>query len=121
MANHGELVVLWSAPMDVAIASTHWAKARAQISAGDIQQRFTESRSSRLISNQRREDVAFLQEQSTRHADRLLSLADINAAGDQPAPIETNEFFLQRAREQHPTKRFEEAFVRRRGLWLFGF
>ena len=29
MANHGELVVLWSAPMDVAVASAHWTLARA--------------------------------------------------------------------------------------------
>src|SRR5205814_5213511 len=109
----------WPAPMDVAVASAHWTLARPKISSCNIQQRFAERGSSCLVANQRGEDVAFLQKQTTRCADRLLAFADIDAAGDQAAPIETNEFFLQRTRQQHPTKRFKEALMRRRGL--FGF
>jgi len=119
MANHGELVVLWPAPMDVAVASAHWTLARTEISACNIQQRFAESGSSCLVSNQRREDVAFLQKQTTRYTDCFLAFANIDAASDQAAPIETNEFFLQCTRQQHPTKRFEETLMRWRGL--FGF
>src|SRR4030095_17104074 len=121
MTNHCELVVLWPAPMDVAIASAHWALPRAQISACDVQQRFAECRSSCLVANQWRKDIALFHKQTARHADRFLTFANVNATGDQAAPIETNEFFLQRACQQHPTERFEEAFVRRRGLRLFGF
>src|SRR5436190_8574521 len=119
MANHSELVVLWSASMDVAVTSTHWTLARAEISPRDIQQRFAERGSSSLVANQRRENVAFLQEQSTRCAHRLLALADIDTASDQAASVQTNEFFLQRPRQQHPTKRFQEALMWWRGL--FGF
>jgi hypothetical protein len=82
--------------MDVAIASAHRAKARAEISSRDIQQRFAECRSSCLVANQRREDIAFFQEQTACDTDRLLAFANVNAASDQTAPIETNEFFLQR-------------------------
>src|SRR6266566_4448226 len=121
MADHGKLVLLWSPPMDVAVATAHWAKARTQISARDIQQRFAECGSSCLVANQRREDIALFQKQTARHAHRFLAFPNVDAAGDQAAPIETNEFFLQRSRQEHPAKRFEEALVWQRCLWLFGF
>src|SRR6266566_3139279 len=106
MADHGKLVLLWSPPMDVAVATAHWAKARTQISARDIQQRFAECGSSCLVANQRREDIALFQKQTARHAHRFLAFPNVDAAGDQAAPIETNEFFLQRSRQEHPAKRF---------------
>jgi hypothetical protein len=62
-----------------------------------------------------------LQKQTTRYTDRFLAFANIDAASNQAAPIETNEFFLQRSRQEHPAKRFEEALVRQRCLWFFGF
>src|SRR5881397_3465274 len=37
MANHGKLVVPWSASMDVAVTSAHWTLARPEISSCDIQ------------------------------------------------------------------------------------
>src|SRR6266705_3112293 len=60
VTNHGELIVPWSAAMNVAVASAHWALSRAQISARDIDKRFAERRSPCLIANQWREDVALL-------------------------------------------------------------
>src|SRR5882724_2534840 len=121
MADHGELVLLWPTSVDVAVATAHWAKARAQIGAGDVQQRFAECGSACLVANQRCEDIALFQKHAACHAHCFLALADIDATSDEAAPIETNEFFLQRTCQQHPTKRFEEARVRRRWLWLFGF
>src|SRR5882724_4978770 len=121
MADHGELVLLWPTSVDVAVATAHWAKARAQIGAGDVQQRFAECGSSCLVANQRCEDIALFQKQAACCAHGFLALADINAASDEAAPIETNEFFLQRARQQHPPKRFEKALVRRRWLCFLGF
>ena len=82
-------------PMDVAVAAAHRAKARAKISARNVEQRFAESGSPRLVANQWCEDVAFLQKQAACGADGFLALADIDAACDEAAPIETNEFFLQ--------------------------
>ena len=114
VTNHGELIVPRSAAMNVTVASAHWAPSRAQISARDIDKRFAERRSSRLIANQWREDVALLQKQSAGHANRFLATADVDATRDQTAAIETYELFFERPREQHPTKRFEKAFMRRR-------
>jgi hypothetical protein len=107
--------------MNVAITPTHWAPSRAKISAGDVQQRLTESGSPSLVPNQRRKDIAFLQKQTARDANRLLAFADIDAPSDQATSIKTNEFFLERTRQQHPAERFEESFVRQRTLCLFGF
>src|SRR4029453_9775572 len=121
MADHGKLILLWPTPMDVAVATAHGAKPRAQISARDVQQRFAECGSSCLVADQRRKDIALFQKKAARHAHRFLPFPDVDAAGDQAAAIETNEFFLQRSRQEHPAKRFEEALVRRRRLWLFGF
>src|SRR5438477_11794012 len=120
VTNHGELIVPWSAAMNVAVASAHWALSRAQISTRDIDKRFAERRPSRLIANQRREDVALLQEQSAGHANRFLPTADVDATRDQTAAIETYELFFERTREQHPTKRFEKALMRR-GFRCCGF
>src|SRR6266487_2903317 len=72
---------------------------------------FAERRSSRLIANQWREDVALLQKQSAGHANRFLPTADVDATRDQTAAIETYELFFERAREQHPTKCFEKALM----------
>ena len=87
----------------------------------DVQQRFAECGSSRLVANQRREDIVLFQKQTARHAHRFLTFPNIDAAGDQAAPIETNEFFFQRSRQEHPAKRFEEALVRQRRFRFFGF
>src|SRR5256886_918842 len=120
VTNHGELIVAWSAAMNVAVASAHWPLSRAEISARDIDKRFAERRSSRLIANQRREDVALFQKQSAGHADRFLTPAHVDATRDQTAAIKTYELFFERAREQHPTKCFEEALMWRR-LRCYGF
>src|SRR6266508_6144409 len=111
MADHGKLVLLWSPSMDVAVATAHWAKARTQIRARDVQQRFAECGSSCLVANQRREDITLFQKQAARHAHRFLPFPNVDATGDQAAAIETNEFFLQRSCKDNPAKRFEEALV----------
>src|SRR5262249_9380475 len=90
VTNHGQLIILWPAPMDVAVAPTHWALARAEISARNIQKRFAECRSSSLVANQWREDIVFCQKQTARHANRLLTFAAVHAASDQAASIEAD-------------------------------
>src|SRR6266853_237761 len=116
MTDHGELILLWAAPMNIAIASAHWALARAKICARDVDQWFAECGSSCLVTNQWREDVAFLQKQTASHADRFLAFPDVNSTSDQTAAIETDELFFKRARQQHPTKRFKETVMWRRRL-----
>src|SRR5205809_3072811 len=60
MADHCEFVVARMTSMNVAITATHRPQARAQVRARNINQRFAECRSPRLVANQWREDVAFL-------------------------------------------------------------
>src|SRR5439155_4604240 len=81
--------------------------------ARDVDQRFAKRRAPRLIANQRREDVSFLQKQTAGDTDRFLSPAHIDAASDQAAAVKADELFFEGAGEQHPTKRFEEALMRR--------
>src|SRR6266516_4253454 len=104
VTDHSELIVARPAPVNIAVSSTHGALPRAEISARDVEQWFAECGSPCLVANQWREDVAFLQKQTASHADRFLALADVNAARDQTAAVETNELFFESAREQHPTK-----------------
>src|SRR6266852_2057071 len=120
MTDHGELIIARSATMNIAIASAHWALARAEISACDIQERFAKRRAPRLIANQWREDVSFLQKQAAGDTDRFLPPADIDAARDQAAAVKADELFFEGAGEQHPTKRFEETLMRR-GFGCCGF
>jgi hypothetical protein len=102
--------------MNVAVASAHWALPRTEIGARHIDKRLAKCRPPRLIANQRREDVTILQKQSAGDADRFLAAADVDAARDQAAAIETDEFLFERSRQQHPAKRFEESLMRRRFL-----
>src|SRR5260370_15278980 len=102
--------------MNVAVASAHRSLARPEISARNIDNRFTKRGTSGLIANQRRKNVAFLQKHSASDADRFLAFADIDAAGDLAAPIKTDQFLLERARQQHPAKRLQESLMRRRLL-----
>ena len=60
--------------MNIAIAPAHRALSRTKISARHIDQRFTESGAPGLIANERCEDIALLQKQPARHADRFLAL-----------------------------------------------
>src|SRR5206468_9698118 len=121
VADHRKFVVARVTSMNVAVASTHRPEARAQIRARHINERLAERRASRLVANQWREDVAFLQKQTACHAYSFLAFADINSARDEATSIETNELFLERTRQQHPAKCLEEAIVRRRGLFCFCF
>src|SRR5215470_6551417 len=105
MTDHCEFVLARMTSMNVAVAAAHRPQARAKIRARDVNQRFAEGGASRLVANQWREYVAFLQKQTTRHADCLLAFADVDPACDQAAAVETNELFLKRAREKHPPKR----------------
>src|SRR5262249_45129867 len=116
MTDHRQLVVAGMTSMNVAVASAHRTQTRAKIRARDVKQRFAECRSTCLIANQRREDVAVLQKQTARHADCLLAFTDIDSAGDQAAAIEANQLFLKRAREKHPAKRLKKPIVRQSSL-----
>src|SRR5260370_42532798 len=100
--------------MNVAVASAHRSLARPEISARNIDNRFTKRRTAGLIANQRRKDVAFLQKHSASDADRFLAFADVNPAGDLAAAIKTDQLFLERARKQHPAKRFPKPLVNSR-------
>src|SRR5437899_10171850 len=106
VTNHGQLIVARPAPVNIAVSSTHRALSRAEISARDVEQWFAECGSPCLVANQWREDVAFLQKQTASYADCFLAFADVNAARDQAAAVETDELFFERARELHPTKGF---------------
>src|SRR5260370_41106759 len=77
VTNHGELIVHWSATMNVAVTPAHWPLSRTKISARDIDKRFAERRSPRLVANQRRTDVDLLQKYTVRHADRFQTAANI--------------------------------------------
>src|SRR5712692_4569578 len=61
MTDHGELALERKAAVNIAIAPAHRALPRAEIRAGHIDQRLTESRSPSLIANQRSEDISLLQ------------------------------------------------------------
>jgi len=62
-------------------------------------------------ADQGRKDVALLQKHPAGDADRFLSAADIDAAADQTAAIQTRQFVFQSAGEQDPAKRLDESFV----------
>src|SRR4029453_4170755 len=119
MTDHGELILLWAAPLNVPDTPPHWAQARAKIRARNVDQRFAECGSPCLVANQWREDVVFLQKQTASHADRFLAFPYVNSTSYQTAAIKTNELFFKRARQQHPTKCLEKALMRRCGLSCF--
>src|SRR5438094_239917 len=120
MTNHGELVLLGPSPMNIAVTPAHRAQTRAEIRARDVKERFAECGSPCLVANQWRKNVAVLQKQAASDADRFLTLSNVNAASDQTAAIKANELFFKRARQQHPAKCLEKAFMRRLDR-LYGF
>src|SRR6476620_10965226 len=101
MTDHGELARTRATAVNVSVPSAHRAFPRAEIGARDIDERFAERGTPGLVANQWREDVAFLQKKSASHADCFLAFAQINAAGDQAAPIETGQFLLENAGLEH--------------------
>ena|SRR5438552_5720197 len=60
VTDHGELAFRWPTTVNVAVPSAHRPLSRAKISPGNIDKWLAKSGSSRLISNQRREDIALL-------------------------------------------------------------
>src|SRR5205085_12458557 len=114
MTDHCQLTVGRFAAMNISVTAAHWSLARPKISARNIEQRFAKRGATSLIANQRREDVALLQKQSAGNADRFLAFTNVNSAGDLAAAIKADQFFFERAREQHPAKRFQEPLVHRR-------
>src|SRR6266850_2975064 len=118
MTDHRQLPGLGATTVDVPIAAAHRALARAEISARHVKERFAKGRAARLVADERRKDIALLQKQTARRAHRLLSAPDVNAAGDHAATIKTCQFLLENPRLEHPAKRLEIAFVRRRFRFL---
>src|SRR4029077_8434941 len=114
MADHCQLAVAWFAAVNVAIASSHRSRARAKIGACDIDQRFAKGRAAGLVTNERREDVASLQEDPASDADCFLAFADVDAPGDPTAAIHAGQFFFECSRQQHPAKGLEIFFGSRR-------
>src|SRR5262249_18069866 len=117
VTDHRQLARCGISAVNVPVATAHRSLTRAQISARHIEQRLAESGAPRLIANERREDIALLQEKSAGHAHCFLSTANINSAGDQSATIEAGQFLLEDSGLQHPAKGFE---VARRWCGLFG-
>src|SRR4051794_36927646 len=107
MADHRELTFERATAMNISITSAHRPFRRTKISPHDINQRLAKRGTSRLIANQRREEIAFalVQKHPARGADCFLPFAEINAADDHAAAIQTREFLLEHARRQHPTER----------------
>src|SRR5947209_3521120 len=116
MTDHRELTVAWFATMNISVATAHWTLARTEISARNIEKRLAKRGTAGLIADQRRKNIALFQKQSASDADRFLAFANVNAAGDVAAAIKANQLFLERAREQHPPKRFEKSLMHRRFL-----
>src|SRR5438132_13126563 len=102
MTDHGQLAVARAAAVNIAVASPHWPCPGSKIGTCDIDQRLAKGGAARLIANEGREDVAFLQKDSASDADCFLAFADVNAAGDPTAAIHTGKFFFKRSRQQHP-------------------
>jgi hypothetical protein len=75
--------------MNIAVASAHRAFSRSEIGARYVDERFAERRSSRLVANERREDVSLLQKQAARYTDGLLSFTKVNAPGNETTAIQT--------------------------------
>src|SRR5437764_15409956 len=111
MADHRELPRLRGTAMNISVTPAHRAKSRTEISARHIDERLTKRGAPGLIANQRREDIALLQKDSTRDAHRFLPSAKINAASDQAAPVKAGEFILENPRLAHEAERFEVLFV----------
>src|SRR5437763_13950851 len=101
MADHRQLVLARSATMNVAVAPVHRALDRAEICPHYIEQRFTERRTSGLVTKHRAEHIALLQKHSARRAACTLAAADIPSANDHAAAIKTREFVFEQTREQH--------------------
>src|SRR5260370_17328229 len=78
MTDHRELTFARLSAMNVAVAPAHGSLSRAKISAGNIDDRLSKRRAPGLIANQRRKDVAFLQNQSASDADPFLAFTDHN-------------------------------------------
>jgi hypothetical protein len=113
MADHRELACLWATTMDISVAPAHRALSRAKIGARYIDQRFTERGAHGLIANERCEDITFLSKNTAGDADRFLASADVNAAGDQTAPVKTRELLFENPRLEHDAERLEIFLVRR--------
>src|SRR5207247_99661 len=99
--------------MNIPVAPAHRAQARTKISARHIEERFTESRAPGLIANERREDIVLLQEDAASHAHRFLAFAEVNAAGNQAAPVKARELIFKNPRLEHDAERFEVFLMRR--------
>src|SRR6266567_3162469 len=111
MTDHGQLTIAWTAPVNVAVASSHRSGSRTKICACNIDQRFAKSRAAGLVANEGREDVPFLQKNSASDADCFLAFADVNTTGDPATAIHAGEFLFECPRQQHPAKSLEIFFV----------
>src|SRR5437870_2716627 len=123
MADHCELPRLRGTTMNISVPPAHRALSRTKISARHIDQRFTESGASRLIANERCEDIPLLQKNSAGYAHCFLASAEVNAAGDQATAVKARQFILENSRLQHDAERREIFLVRpffRSGSAAFG-
>ena len=86
-----------------------------EITAGDVElQQFIQRMLGYCLTGITREHALFFCYGTGANGKSVLMNTVAHILGDyhQAAPIETNEFFLQRSRQKHPAKRFEEALVR---------
>ncbi len=122
MADHRVISLARIASMDVSVTPATQAGARSEVNAKNVNQRFAKGETACLIADQRAKDIAGLQHDAKSGADRLLSLAQVDAAGNFPGAPQARQFFFDRPREQHPVKGVDVFFRGHRGnyfpLWL---
>ena len=90
--------------MDVALAPAHGAQPRAEAGARGVEHALAKCEASGGIADEGRIDVALAQRDAERGAQRLLPLAEEDAADDFSSTVEAREFLLKNAGKKHPAE-----------------
>ena len=98
MTDHGQLAIARAAAVNIAVASSHRPCPGSKVRPCDVDERLAKGRAARLIANEGREDIAFLQKHAAGDADCFLAFADVDATGDPTTAIHASEFFFERSR-----------------------
>ena len=87
MTDHGEITVLWIAPMDVSLASPHDAEGRTKISPDGLNDRLAKSNASGGVTDEWCEDIPFAKAVPARGTQGLLASTQKNAAMNFSSPV----------------------------------
>src|SRR5437867_8124220 len=120
MTDHGQNPLPGPAAMHVAVSTAHGTQSRTEKRAHRVQHRFAKGQPSGQVANQRREDISFSQRESDGNTQGFLPAAQKDAAVNLTRAVKAGEFFIQRARQQHPATRLD-IFVAERGEQSAGF